>query len=114
MSRGDEMNIEVVKDTLRAEIERLVNILDTLEGEPDLEPVGDELDASFMEWTSDPRQINDGRGLPFEDAEDDDPGGGNVLDEPHDAKDEDNGIADWDGVCEQFGGKPGSLIPGVE
>ncbi|QIB36542.1 hypothetical protein [Ancylobacter pratisalsi] len=50
-------------------IERAIAALDALEGDPDLEAAGDYLDASYPEWSGAPPVLNDGRGMPFEDAE---------------------------------------------
>jgi hypothetical protein len=66
--------------------------LDHVDGDLDYEDggddelAGDEADAAYVEWQTKPAPL---RGLGefnvgHEDAEDDDPAGGNVTDEPHD------------------------------
>jgi len=51
------------RETVAYTIERLIDMLDAMEGDPDLEAAGDELDQSYPEgWRSTPQ--------PFEDAED--------------------------------------------
>jgi hypothetical protein len=88
---------------LAAAVEVLVNEIDLIDGDTDLEPIderepdGDETDAAWIEWhtmrgsqkrgpniAGDHEDDEDG-----DPAEDDDPGGGNVTDEPHDAWTED-------------------------
>lgn len=92
-----------IRRRLEDTIEALITQLDALDGDPDLEEVGDERDQSVLEWFAsrrcyDPRRLD----LLHEDAEEDDEGedshdaeavnedGGDVLDEPHDAEGEDD------------------------
>lgn len=80
-----------------AAIEVLVELIDLIDGDPDLEPEedaehdgrewsGDEADAAWIEWhtLSGDRQGGATMSGGHEDDEDDDPGGGDVNDEPHD------------------------------
>jgi hypothetical protein len=76
---------------IAAAIDQLIEALDERDGDPDLEPNGDEEDFSVVAWSrNDPgyrlAEYRDAdlalAGL--EDDEDDDPGGGNVTDDPHD------------------------------
>ncbi|WP_454917274.1 S24 family peptidase [Xanthobacter sediminis] len=124
---GGEMPPHLRRRVIEDRIEALISELDDLDGDPDVEPDGDELDTSFVEYRS-----GSAAGFPDEDAEEDDPqeeddprehtalerhgmgficsgpddaedshdaelvneDGGDVQDEPHDAEDEDTGIAD--------------------
>lgn len=63
----------------------LIDKLDVLDGDPDLETEGVEDD-----FTAHPARPWHGPGCPLADpGEDDDPAGGDVVDEPHDPLDED-------------------------
>ncbi len=97
--RPDELETipaPVIADT----IEKLLEVLDGRDGDPDVEPNGDELDdpgdlqdAAWIEWNTMRGAAKIGPNLAGEHeddaAEDDDPGGGNVTDEPHDGEAED-------------------------
>ncbi len=66
---------------LAAVVEFLVNEIDLIDGDPDLEANGDELDGSMGEDDFCFHSTTDwGAGCPVSD-----PGGGNVTDERHDA-----------------------------
>ena len=60
------------RDEIEAAVDGLIALLDTSDGDPDVEPNGDELDASFLEWRPGGR-MSFACAAGFEDAEDDDP-----------------------------------------
>lgn len=71
-----------------------IDLLDIVDGDPDEEANGDELDGSAAEDDFTTGDSGDsylcGAGCPVSDPpKDDDPGGGNVIDDPHD---EDDGL----------------------
>jgi hypothetical protein len=69
-------------------VARLIEQLDEQDGDTDIESNGDELDGSAAEddWHngSRPGELSYVAANDCEDAEEDDPGGGNIEDEPHD------------------------------
>jgi len=90
-------------DTLADQMCALIEVLDQMDGDPDLEPNGDELDVS---WPEGFRPFDTGLGEDAEDDdahEDDDPGGGDINDEPHDAADcgDDEPNLGWTEKCSQ-------------
>ncbi|RTL96164.1 hypothetical protein EJV44_11335 [Ancylobacter aquaticus] len=101
------VEVRALRKRTEAAVDALLALLDEIDSDPDLEPSGDEADCSAPEgWRGfDMRHAND-------DAEDDepaelddfpeedDPAGGDVCDEPHDADSMEGAIADLDGADE--------------
>lgn len=83
-------------------IERLIDLLDAMEGDPDLEPYL----AGFDHQTSD-REDDAGDCPEIEDEH-----GGNILDEPHDAEDDEPNGDEIDYSCPDDMGFPSSLGTG--
>lgn len=91
---------------IEALIEDLVSLLDFIDGDEDREDGADDEPelgwpdsrlAGFGPWTLEPRACR----RRLDECEVENEHGGDILDEPHDAIDEDTGVADEDGIWEQ-------------
>jgi hypothetical protein len=81
---GPGGRLELDRRTLETLAEVIVALLDIAEPEPDVEPNGDELDGNGSEDDFMLHYTDDAGGCPLSD-----PGGGDVVDEPHDIEAED-------------------------
>lgn len=111
--------LHALRDAISARIAADLVILDALDGDPDLEPslgaptsyVYGSLARQYGGYVYAPGDqtiwaagsTGDGEDDAGENPEETNEDGGNILDEPHDALDEDTGIGDRDGLDEQAG-----------
>jgi hypothetical protein len=97
-----------LRATLAATIENLINLLDTIEGDENLEATGD--DEPSLGWPEGRGIAQLDKSIPPDDREEENEHGGNILDDPHD-DDELEPFLGWSETCgngEAVGPIPGS------